>query len=115
METKQIFFILSSVWFLDYLTTFIGIHFIGKIVETNPIPKHFFSAGIEASIVYLLLSLFLISIFSLGISKIHKFFIKDGKIHHAKLSLWLGIGFYSILEVLAIINNLLVLESVIFT
>lgn len=107
MKLRNLYFLIFSVWVLDFITTVIGVGFMG-FTEQTPIPAYLYSLGwygwvigfLLAGLIFFLLSLLVYSVKYLPRIK------KDFPEGSVEFITFITIGTIWILEGFVIFNNL---------
>lgn len=105
LKNYKVFLIISSVWFIDFLTTVIALN-IG-LYESNPIARFLYSFGFFGfvfSFVLVMISLFVYSIFLNKIS-----YNKYNSL--PRFTTFLGVSIFVVLEIYTIINNVFLIAK----
>lgn len=107
MKLKTIFLIMFSIWCLDYLTTFIALNFFKGFYERNKIFSELFLIGWNGWALVFIISFIIIFILSFFMYKTSEFGVKITKKEKVgKIIVYIGVGFFFVLEFYAVINNI---------
>lgn len=106
MKTLKLTLIFFSIWFVDFLTTFISLNFLG-LVEGNPFPRFFYQFW-WGWIVFPIITFVLLFLIRLFINFCSRKFLMEKKITN-KIFLICCIGTFFGMELVTIIGNIILM------